>query len=252
MCVLLSAPSHQSHSRRFVSRSSSQADLWAEGVVSYMLLSASKPFMHKRRRKMIDLIMRADYNFDAPVWDGISAEAKDFVASLLVIDPKLRLDAKQALDHPWIVNREQLKDEVPPEEVLLAMPESLVRYKDSSSLKKLALNVIAHRSTSDEILHLRKTFEAYDTERNGVISYEEFKAALEKAEYSEDSLQEIFESIDVNNNGHINYTEFLAGTSTGQIFLVVFLPLILTFIFTIDTHITLFVGYSHHGSAWSH
>ncbi|KAL7559058.1 hypothetical protein ACA910_018413 [Epithemia clementina (nom. ined.)] len=191
---------------------SSQADLWSLGVIAYMLLSASKPFMHKRRRKMIDMIMRGAYHFDAPVWDLISTEAKDFVSKLLVVDPKIRLNAKQALEHEWIVNREKLSDEVPAEDVLMAMPESLLRYKDTSNLKKLALNVIAHRSTADEIVHLRKTFEAYDTERNGVISYEEFKAALEKAKYSEDSILEIFESIDVNKNGHINYTEFLAAT----------------------------------------
>ena len=181
-----------------------------------MLLSASKPFAHKRRRKMIDLIMRGAYNFDSSVWEGVSEEAKDFVASLIVIDPKIRLNASQALDHVWILNREQLPNEKPSEDVLLAMPENLIKYKEASSLKKLALNVIAHRSTSDEIMLLRKCFETYDTERNGVITFEEFNGALETANYSDEDLQEIFESIDVNKNGLINYTEFLAGESLGS------------------------------------
>jgi calcium-dependent protein kinase len=147
---------------------------------------------------MIDLIMRADYNFDAPVWENISKGAKDFVSSLLVIDPKVRLNVTSALEHSWIVNREKLSHEIPPEDILNAVGDCLLAYKDTSYLKKIALAVIAHRSSSDEIMHLRKAFDAYDTERNGVISYEEFKAALEKSNFSED--------------GHILYTEFLAAT----------------------------------------
>mmetsp|Transcript_1637 Transcript_1637/g.2346 ORF Transcript_1637/g.2346 Transcript_1637/m.2346 type:complete len:597 (+) Transcript_1637:176-1966(+) len=191
---------------------SSQADIWAIGVISYMLLSASKPFYHKRRRRLIDQIMRADFNFNAPVWEQISDDGKAFVSALLVIDPKVRLTAPQSTDHPWIVNRQILSHEVPTEEVLNAVGDCLVAYKETSQLKKIALNVIAHRSTSDEILQLRKAFETYDIRRDGIISFEEFKLAIEKMEYSDEDLQEIFESIDVNNNGRIMYTEFLAAT----------------------------------------
>jgi len=150
---------------------SSKADLWSVGVIAYMLLSASKPFYHKRRRKMVDLIMRGAYDFSMPIWETVSDGAKDFVDKVLVIDPKFRMDATEALKHEWIVNRSQLPDEKPSEDLLTAVDDSLLNYKQTSTLKKVALNVIAHRSTREEILQLRKAFDAYDSSNDGVITY---------------------------------------------------------------------------------
>lgn len=182
---------------------SSPCDLWATGVVGYMLLSASKPFYSRRRRKMIDLIMRGQVYFDSPVWENISDEGKDFVRQLLIVDPKKRLTAAQALHHPWIVNREQWPDDLPSEEVLSKIDESLLNYRQTSQLKKLALTVIAHRSTSKELMQLRKIFDSFDTERNGVLSYDEFKEAMEKMNYPSEEIDEIFSSVDLNQNGYV-------------------------------------------------
>jgi Ca2+-binding EF-hand superfamily protein len=189
---------------------SSQADLWSVGVIAYMLLSASKPFYARRRRRMIDLIMRGYVTYDAAVWEYISDDAKAFCNALLVVDPKKRLNAKQACKHPWIVNREKLPDEKPSEALLSSIDDCVLHYKQTSTLKKLALNVIAHKSTTSEIMQLRAVFDQYDTERNGVLSFEEFRSALEKMNYSDEELKEIFSSIDFNQNGKIMYTEFLA------------------------------------------
>jgi calcium-dependent protein kinase len=35
-------------------------------------------------------------------WDIITGEAKDLVKGLLMVDPKIRLSAQEALIHPWI------------------------------------------------------------------------------------------------------------------------------------------------------
>lgn len=185
---------------------SSQADLWSTGVIAYMLLSASKPFYDKRRRKVIDLIMRASYTMEGPAWEKISATGKDFVSKLLLLDPKDRMNAAQASQHEFIVNREQLPDERPSPETLATIDDCLVSYRQTSHLKKIALNIIAHRSTMDEISELRKAFDSIDENNNGVITFEEFKQALKK-NYPEETLCEIFASIDTNQNGKINYTE---------------------------------------------
>jgi calcium-dependent protein kinase len=144
---------------------------------------------------MIDQIMRGAFSFQSPVWDMITDDAKDFVRKLLVVDPRKRMNAYQAIHHSWIVNRENHPEDTPPEDVLLAIDDSLLNYRQTSKLKKLALTLIAHRSTSKEILELRKVFDAFDTEKNGVLSYDEFKGALEKMGYNEDEMSTIFSSI---------------------------------------------------------
>ena len=46
--------------------------------------------------------MRANYEYDSPYWDEISQSAKDFIRSLIEVDPKRRYTCDQALSHPWI------------------------------------------------------------------------------------------------------------------------------------------------------
>jgi calcium-dependent protein kinase len=174
---------------------SSQADLWSLGVITFMLLSSSKPFYDKKRRVMVDQIMRGKYAFAAPVWDQVSEAGKDFVSHLLVVDPRYRYTSENALNHTWIVDRQSLSDERPSEIVLRNIDSSLIDYTQASHLKKLALNIIAHQSSSTQILHLRKVFDMYDTEKNGVITYSEFKQALKKMNYTEELLRQIFDSV---------------------------------------------------------
>merc|ERR1711935_221752 len=84
-------------------------------------------------------------------------------------------------------------------------------------MKKLALNVVAHKSNSAQIRNLRKAFDKFDTANNGVISSEEFKTALkDKCEYSDKEIREMFTAIDINQTGDIMYTEFIAATLEAQ------------------------------------
>lgn len=174
---------------------SEKADLWSVGVIAFMMLGARKPFYSESRRKMVDLIMRANYSFTGEIWDGISQAGKDFVGKLLIIDPKERMDAATALRHEWLVHREEWHDEKPSEQLMRKLDGSLHSYRYVSALKKLALNVIAYRSTSEQIVELRRTFESFDTNKNGIVTFEEFKEALKRSNIAEETLKEIFDSV---------------------------------------------------------
>ena len=174
----------------------SQSDLWAVGVIAYMLLSSTKPFNGRNRRTMIDQIMEANVSFDSPAWFfHISANAKNFVQKLLLKNPDERWNARDASNHPWIIGREQLPDELPSPEVLEAMDDSLMNYQYTSQLKKLALVVIAHRSSSKEILELRKVFDTFDTKKDGMLSAMEFKDALLSINFPENEISAVFAAI---------------------------------------------------------
>ena len=85
--------------------------------------------------------MRCDYSFKSPVWETISDDAKAFVSSLIVMDPKKRLDAKQALEHDWFSREETLSMREPSEDLLKGIEAGLLNYANVSDLKKIALNV---------------------------------------------------------------------------------------------------------------
>lgn len=76
-----------------------QVDIWACGVIMYTLLVGFPPFWHRKQMVMLRNIMEGKYEFCSPEWDDITEAPKDLISKLLVVDPKKRLTASQALDH---------------------------------------------------------------------------------------------------------------------------------------------------------
>ncbi|KAK7899136.1 hypothetical protein WMY93_019989 [Mugilogobius chulae] len=79
-------------------------DIWALGVLLYILLCGFPPFRSRERdqEELFQLIKQAHLHFLSPYWDPISEEAKHLVRTLLQPDPSLRLTAEQTLIHPWV------------------------------------------------------------------------------------------------------------------------------------------------------
>jgi len=80
-------------------------DMWASGVLLYVLLSGRLPFAADTDTELFKLIMVGDLIWKSPQFDTVSAEAKDLISKLIVVEPEQRLSAKQALDHPFIANK---------------------------------------------------------------------------------------------------------------------------------------------------
>jgi len=78
-------------------------DMWASGVRIYVLLSGRLPFAADTDTELFKLIMVGDLVWKSPQFDTVSADAKDLISKLIVVDPDQRLTAKQALQHPFIV-----------------------------------------------------------------------------------------------------------------------------------------------------
>ena len=135
----------------------SSADCWSLGVIAYVLLSQTKPFAAKSRSQIKTRILRCQYSFDPKKWDHISPEAKDFVSSLIRFDPSKRLNTKQALDHPWLKNHNNMKTSIhykkqDSNSVMEGVHESIIAYGTMSELKRIASVIVAHKSTAGEDL----------------------------------------------------------------------------------------------------
>jgi len=79
-----------------------EVDMWSVGVITYILLCGFPPFYSESVPEVFEQIMKAEYDYPEEYWDEISAEAKDFIDHLLVVDVAKRLTAEQSLNHPWL------------------------------------------------------------------------------------------------------------------------------------------------------
>ena len=86
-------------------------DIWACGVILFLLLEGYPPFWHSDDRKLMLLIVEGCYSLPARYWDRVSDDAKDLVKRMLVVYPHKRVTAFKALNHPWISDFEENVDE---------------------------------------------------------------------------------------------------------------------------------------------
>ncbi|XP_011877227.1 PREDICTED: serine/threonine-protein kinase GIN4-like [Vollenhovia emeryi] len=78
------------------------ADMWSLGVTTYVLLTGFSPFGGETDQETFQNISLGEVDYPEELFEDVSAQAKDFVAKLLVLDPSARMTAKQCLRHDWL------------------------------------------------------------------------------------------------------------------------------------------------------
>ncbi|XP_055518046.1 calcium/calmodulin-dependent protein kinase type II subunit beta isoform X14 [Leucoraja erinacea] len=80
-------------------------DIWACGVILYILLVGYPPFWDEDQQKLYQQIKAGAYDFPSPEWDTVTPEAKNLINQMLTINPAKRITATEALKHPWVCQR---------------------------------------------------------------------------------------------------------------------------------------------------
>lgn len=152
---------------------------------------------------------------------SVSQEAKKFVTDCLTNDPKLRPSADEAQHSLWVRQRRKKPSRCIDEEqgmaeqyeILDKIEATMATFATYSKLKQLALMVVAYKSTTEEIGHLRDIFQQFDTLGNGEITLPEFKALYQAHyDFTDEELEDLFSGIDLDGTGVVHYIEFLAAT----------------------------------------
>ena len=99
---------------------SDAVDMWAVGVITYVLLCGYPPFYAASLTELFEVIKKGRFDFPPDEWSQVSDEAKDFIRKLLVVNPATRMTGEQCVNHPWlkteiqrtntIVNMKRLKE----------------------------------------------------------------------------------------------------------------------------------------------
>ncbi|XP_021346443.1 twitchin-like isoform X8 [Mizuhopecten yessoensis] len=77
-------------------------DMWAVGVLAYVLLSGLSPFAGEDDLETLQNVSMCDWEFAEEAFSSISPEAKDFIRKLLVKQPTRRMTVHECLDHAWL------------------------------------------------------------------------------------------------------------------------------------------------------
>lgn len=126
-----------------------------------------------------DNILRGAFEFEpVDIWQTVSQEAKDFIKSLLVIDPMDRPTARQAKESKWIQMWSNRENNGEGTVINPNVVKALVGFKEYSDMRKLLCEVLSFTLLPDQIQDLRKEFEKYDQEGTGEITLSTLKKVL--------------------------------------------------------------------------
>jgi len=184
-----------------------KCDMWSAGVIMLSLLSAKLPFEISTSEQALEWGKTGLDAMRTDLGRSVSVEAQDLVSRLLVLDPGLRLEPKQALEHPWF-------SLYPPDKpgVDIEVVNTLKTCQMRSHFQRIALNSVVKSLKSDQIAPLTRTFRALDRENNGFLTSASLKSDLSTTSLnlSLKSLEKAVKTASTHRNGKLSYSDFLS------------------------------------------
>uniref|UniRef100_A0A671R9M4 Calcium/calmodulin-dependent protein kinase type II subunit beta-like n=1 Tax=Sinocyclocheilus anshuiensis TaxID=1608454 RepID=A0A671R9M4_9TELE len=124
-------------------------DIWACGVILYILLVGYPPFWDEDQHKLYQQIKAGAYDFPSPEWDTVTPEAKNLINQMLTINPAKRITAQEALKHPWVCQRSTVASMMHRQETV----ECLKKFNARRKLKGAILTtMLVSRNFSGKLL----------------------------------------------------------------------------------------------------
>ncbi|EDW10923.1 calcium/calmodulin-dependent protein kinase type II alpha chain isoform X2 [Drosophila mojavensis] len=128
-------------------------DIWACGVILYILLVGYPPFWDEDQHRLYSQIKAGAYDYPSPEWDTVTPEAKNLINQMLTVNPNKRITAAEALKHPWICQRERVASVVHRQETV----DCLKKFNARRKLKGAILTtMLATRNFSSRSMITKK------------------------------------------------------------------------------------------------
>jgi calcium-dependent protein kinase len=190
-----------------------KCDLWSAGVILYMMLVGHAPFDGRNDREIIEKIKIGKFKTNEERWKNGSNEIRDLICKLLEFDPNKRINAKEALSHPFFItsNSNIFYDSIPKEKSLEYI-KNLLSYRINSRFQEMVLAYIIHNMPKPkDAKNAIKLFKLFNEQGDGKLTKDELKNALLNfvTEDYLNNIDDIFIILDGDRDGFIDYEEFL-------------------------------------------
>uniref|UniRef100_A0A3B4XTJ9 calcium/calmodulin-dependent protein kinase n=1 Tax=Seriola lalandi dorsalis TaxID=1841481 RepID=A0A3B4XTJ9_SERLL len=129
-------------------------DIWACGVILYILLVGYPPFWDEDQHKLYQQIKAGAYDFPSPEWDTVTPEAKNLINQMLTINPAKRINAQEALKHPWVCQRSTVASMMHRQETVECLKKFNARRKLKVCLRESSDS--SNTTVEDEDVKARK------------------------------------------------------------------------------------------------
>ena len=158
-----------------------KCDLWSCGVIMYILLSARPPFGGEDDNDIMERVAIGEYDLESPPFDKLSKNALDLIKKLLTMDVNERINAEQALNHPWFKENksQELYNRINDNGTMKTLIENLKSYKRTSVIQETALAYLVHHFPRiKDVVNSCKLFNQMDKSGDGKISKAELLKGL--------------------------------------------------------------------------
>ncbi|PAA66834.1 hypothetical protein BOX15_Mlig004461g1 [Macrostomum lignano] len=160
-------------------------DVWACGVILYILLVGYPPFWDEEQAKLYAQIKAGAFDYPSPEWDTVTAEAKNLINQMLNTNPAKRITAAEALKHPWICQRERIASVMHRQETVECLKKFNARRKLKGAILTTMLATRNFSTGSGSKVVTKKV------SGNGIRESGDSTATIEETEESKARKQEI-------------------------------------------------------------
>ena len=186
-----------------------RSDIWAAGVILYIMLTGNAPFDGTNDADIIKAINKKKALYPEDSFKNISNEAKDLLKHM-ICDADKRFNVNQIIEHDWLVKV------VPNSEKVLEdfNQDNFRKYIEGPKLKKDILMFMVNYLGDSDIQLLKETFTEMDVNKDGTLTLQEFKEGLRK--FCDDDIaekaEELFNNLDLNYEGRFDYNDFIVNS----------------------------------------
>eukprot|EP00931_Biecheleriopsis_adriatica_P036510 TRINITY_DN21025_c0_g2_i1.p1 TRINITY_DN21025_c0_g2~~TRINITY_DN21025_c0_g2_i1.p1 ORF type:complete len:771 (-),score=166.98 TRINITY_DN21025_c0_g2_i1:64-2376(-) len=182
-----------------------KCDVWSLGCILYQMLSGSMPFL----APSFSAGAWRSLHRKGPDWAAVhaSGESRALCRKMLTYNETARPAMAACLEDPWFQVELHRLRHVPVEKF-----SAMQAFVEQTKLQRAILTELAAKLPMSKARPIVDMFEALDTNQDGCLNMQEFRAFLRQVGVNDEELvQRTFKGLDANHDNVLSFSEFAAG-----------------------------------------